>query len=117
MGKGMRAGRLSKIEKTIRKHEIEEQQKFVNSLRANLEEAVSDTLAYHHNLDMIAVMFALRDEFGFGKGRILRVIRRSCEHAERMIADRANVDDMLDILKGETGICEDDLMWEVKLEV
>lgn len=121
MGRGMRAGKIpkerKKIEKAIRAREMDQQQKFVDSLRMNLEEAVSDTLAYHHNLDMIAMMFALHDEFGFGRSRLIRAIRKTCEHAERMLVDRADVDEMLEILKGETGIREEELTWDIKFEI
>ena len=121
MGRGMKAGKVQKstrkIANAIRQHEVEEQKRFINQVRLELEEAVSDTLSYHHNLDMIGVMFALRDEFGFGKNRLLRAIRKSCEHSERMLRDGASVDEMLTILQDETGICEEELTWDIEIEI
>lgn len=124
MGKGMRAGKVPKIEKDLKKisrvyqrYEEEERKRFIASVRAELEEEVTQTISYYHNLDMIAVMFALRDEFGFGKSRLIRTMKKSIEHAERMQRDNADVDEMLGILNEETGIREDELTWQFEVEV
>ena len=53
---------------------------------------------------MIAVMLALRDEFGFGRSRLIRTMKKTMDHSERMLEDHADVDDMLEILKVETGL-------------
>ena len=87
------------------------------SVRQDLADEISAMLDYQHNIDMIGVLFGLRDEFGFGRTRLIRAIRRACDHAERMKRDHADVDEMLDILKAETGIEDDDLTWDVEIEI
>ena len=66
---------------------------------------------------MIAVMLALRDEYGFGKGRLIRTMKKAMDHAERMLLDRVDVDEMLAVLKEETGLREEELVWDVEVEV
>lgn len=123
MGKGMKAGRaprlekdLKKISRFVRQYEAEERKRLVDLARSDLEKDIEQTLSYHHNIDMIALMFALRDEFSFGRSRLIRAVRRTAEHAERMILDKADVDEMLQLLKDETGICEEDLTWDEEIE-
>lgn len=124
MGKGMQAGRAPKLDKDLKKaaqayrrYEEKERKRLVDAVRVELEEEVTQTISYYHNLDMIAVMFALRDEFGFGKSRLLRTMKKSIEHVERMQRDRADVDVMLGILNEETGIREEELTWETEVEI
>lgn len=119
MGKGMRAGRLPKSEKNLKRFEkvIDEyasraEKEITARARENLAEEVTDEILYRHNIDMVAIMLALKDEFGFGKVRIMRVMKRAISHADRMLLDRSELDDMLKILREETGIREDDLVWE-----
>lgn len=121
MGKGMTAGRLSKKEKTVKrlKEKIRDadRKQFIEAVMAEVEDQMSAKISYHHNIDMIGVMFALRDEFGFGRGRLIRAIRKSCDHATRMMIDHADVDEMLMILREETGLTEEDMTWNVEIEI
>lgn len=124
MGRGMRAGRptqkdrtLKKIERFVREYEAEERKRLVDYARADLEKDIKDTLSYQHNVEMIAVMFALRDEFGFGKRRLIRAIKKTTEHAEEMLEARVDLDEALAILKDETGIREDELSWDIDIEI
>ena len=117
MGKNMKAGKIPKSEKNLRRFEkvmdgYASQAEIMDRARENLAEEVANEIMYRHNIDMISVMLALKDEFRFGKVRIMRVLRRATSHAERMLLDRAEVDSMLKILEEETGILENDLVWE-----
>lgn len=123
MGKGMRAGRIPKADKDMRKLEraFDEyaqrvEKRIVKSAKDSLADEIIEELTYRHNVDMIAVMFALRDEFGFGRARLVRTMKKTMDHAERMLEDHADVDAMLEILKEETGLREDELIWDVEVE-
>jgi len=123
MGKGMRAGRIPKADKDMRKLEraVDEyaqrvEKRIVKSAKDSLADEIIEELTYRHNVDMIAVMFALRDEFGFGRARLVRTMKKTMDHAERMLEDHADVDAMLEILKEETGLREDELIWDVEVE-
>ncbi len=129
MGRGMKAGRkpknsititqedLKHLERVARKYEQEERKRILDSMKDALAEEVGKALSYRHNIDMIAVMFALRDEYGFGKSRLIRAIKTASAHAERMILDDADLDEMLEVLKTETGISEDELIWDFEVEM
>lgn len=119
MGKNMKAGKRPKSEKNIRRLEkvmdeyaLQAEKEITDRARENLKDEVANEIMYRHNIDMISVMLALKDEFRFGKVRIVRVLRRATSHAERMLLDRAEVDEMLRILEEETGIQENELVWE-----
>lgn len=129
MGRGMRAGKkpknsitithddLKKLERVARKYEQEERKRILEAMKDALAEEVEKALSYRHNIDMIAVTFALRDEYGFGKSRLIRALKKADAHAERMILDGVDVDEMLGILKDETGLREDELIWDMEVEV
>ncbi len=125
MGRGMKAGKMTddqkrkrQIKKQIRIYETEEREKLVKQVKEDIAQEVTEHIMYHHNIDMLSVMFALRDEFKFGKDRIVRTIKKAAEHADYMYREKADVDEMLKILKEETGVIEDDLIFdkEVALE-
>lgn len=121
MGKGMKAGKPSKevkiISRAVRQYQEEQRRELITAVKAEIEDEVSERIIYCHNIDMIGVMFALRDEFGFGKSRLIRAVKRATEHSERMLRDKADVDEMLELLDEETGIKEDDLVWQIEVEV
>lgn len=121
MGKGMRAGRLPKKERKIREIksellEVKKRTEFVNSVREDLEAEVLRLLTYNHNLDMLSVMFALRDMFGFGKDRLLRTMEKACQHQNQMAESKADINEMLEIIRSETGIAPDELVFEVEVK-
>ena len=124
MGKGMRAGRDSKAEKkkkaivrALQRDEEAERKRLVRAAGAELKEDFERTLSYHHNVAMIAEMFALRDEFCFGKKRLLRVIAKTAEHKKRMLKDQVDIDEMLEILKKETGIRKEEIEGDDEIEI
>lgn len=124
MGKGMRAGKIPKEDKDLRKLERlvgryaeQAEKRIVRTAKDSLAEEITEELMYRHNIDMIAVMLALRDEYGFGKGRLIRTMKKAMDHAERMLLDRVDVDEMLEVLKEETGLREKELVWDVEVEV
>lgn len=124
MGRGMRAGKPPKAEKDLKRLERlfdwyapQAEKRMAELAKESLTEDIVQELTYRHNIDMIAVMLALRDEFGFGKSRIIRLMKKTMDHAERMLLDRADVDEMLGILKEETGLREDELVWDVEVEL
>ncbi len=43
-------------------------------------------------------------------------MKKTMDHSERMLEDHADVDDMLEILKVETGLTEGELIWDVEVE-
>ena len=119
MGRGIKAGKKSKdlktrqkIKRLIRTYEAEERKKFVNNVRANISDEITETIMYQHNIDMLSVMFALRDEFNFGKNRLIRTIKKASSHAEFMHREKVSVDEMLAILEEETGVSEEDLIFK-----
>lgn len=123
MGKGMRAGRIPKADKDMRKLERavnlyaqQVEKRIVKNAKDSIADDIVEELTYRHNIDMIAVMLALRDEFGFGRSRLIRTMKKTMDHAERMLEDHADVDAMLEILKEETGLREDELIWDVEVE-
>lgn len=117
MGRGIKAGKKKKIDKKIRNimeaRTAYEKQKIVDSVTNDMTELIM----YQHNIDMIAVMFALRDEFQFGKSRLIRVLKRASEHADNMFVNKMDVDEMLAILEEETGVKEEDLIFTHEVEV
>ena len=124
MGRGMRAGKPPKAEKDLKKLERlfdwyapQAERQMVRRAKDSLAEEIEQELTYRHNIDAIAFMFALRDEFGFARNRLIRTMKKYMDHAERMLLDRADVDEMLGILKDETGLREDELIWDVEVEV
>ena len=123
MGKGMRAGRIPKAEKDMRKLEraVDEyaqrvEKRIVRNAKDSIADDIIEELTYRHNIDMIAVMLALRDEFGFGRSRLIRTMKKTMDHAERMLEDHADVDEMLEVIRSETGLREDELIWDVEVE-
>jgi len=123
MGKGMRAGRIPKADKDMRKLERavnlyaqQVEKRIVKNAKDSIADDIVEELTYRHNIDMIAVMLALRDEFGFGRSRLIRTMKKTMDHSERMLEDHADVDDMLEILKVETGLTEGELIWDVEVE-
>ena len=124
MGKGIKAGKPPKAEKDLKRLERlfdwyapQAEKRMAERAKESLTEDIVQELTYRHNIDAIAFMFALRDEFGFGRTRLIRTMKKYIDHAERMLLDRADVDEMLRILKDETGLREDELIWDVEVEV
>lgn len=124
MGRGIKAGKKSKdvklasrIKKQIRIYETEEREAFVKQVREDIAKEVTESIMYHHNIDMLSVMFALRDEFKFGKDRIIRVIKKAAAHADYMYREKMDVDELLAILEEETGVAEDDLIFDEEVPV
>ena len=124
MGKGMRAGKIPKEDKDLRKLERlvgryaeQAEKRIVRTAKDSLAEEITEELMYRHNIDMIAVMLALRDEFSFGRSRLIRTMKKAMDHAERMLEDHADVDEMLEVIKSETGLREEELVWDVEVEV
>lgn len=118
MGRGMKAGRLQKEKRDMRRMEraVDEyakrvEKRIVRSAKDSLADEITEELTYRHNIDMISIMFALRDEFGFGRSRLIRTLKKSIEHADRMLEDHADIEEMLEIVKKETGLTEGDLIW------
>ncbi len=119
MGRGIKAGKKSKdlknrqrIKQQIRTYESEERAAFIEKVRRDIADEVTETIMYHHNIDILSVMFALRDEFKFGKDRIIRTVKKAAAHADVMYREKASVDDMLALLEEETGLIEEDLIFE-----
>lgn len=118
MGRGMKAGKLPKEKRDMRRMELavdeyakRVEKRIVRSAKDSLADEITEELTYRHNIDMISIMFALRDEFGFGRSRLIRTLKKSIEHADRMLEDRADIEEMLEIVKKETGLTEEDLIW------
>lgn len=119
MGRGIKAGKKSKdlknrqrIKQQIRTYESEERAAFIEKVRRDIADEVTETIMYHHNIDILSVMFALRDEFKFGKDRIIRTVKKAAAHADVMYREKVSVDDMLALLEEETGLIEEDLIFE-----
>lgn len=118
MGRGMKAGKLPKEKRDMRRMELavdeyakRVEKRIVRSAKDSLADEITEELTYRHNIDMISIMFALRDEFGFGRSRLIRTLKKSIEHADRMLEDHADIEEMLEIVKKETGLTEEDLIW------
>ena len=107
---------MRKLERAVDEYAQRVEKRIVKSAKDSLADEIIEELTYRHNVDMIAVMFALRDEFGFGRARLVRTMKKTMDHAERMLEDHADVDAMLEILKEETGLREDELIWDVEVE-
>ena len=119
MGRGIKAGKKSKdlknrqrIKQQIRTYESEERAAFIEKVKKDIADEVTETIMYHHNIDILSVMFALRDEFKFGKDRIIRTVKKAAAHADVMYREKVSVDDMLALLEEETGLIEEDLIFE-----
>ncbi len=119
MGRGIKAGKKSKeqknrqrIKQQIRTYESEERAAFIEKVKKDIADEVTETIMYHHNIDILSVMFALRDEFKFGKDRIIRTVKKAAAHADVMYRENVSVDDMLALLEEETGLIEEDLIFE-----
>lgn len=122
MGRGMKAGKLPKEKRDMRRMELavdeyakRVEKRIVRSAKDSLADEITEELTYRHNIDMISIMFALRDEFGFGRSRLIRTLKKSIEHADRMLEDHADIEEMLEIVKKETGLTEEDLIWSEKV--
>ncbi len=117
-GNGRKAGKKKdkdqfKLRSDIRLYTSTEQEiKSRNALNKALYDRVMETILYQHNIDMLAVLFALRDEFKFGKERLIRTLKKASAHADTMFRNKVSVDEMLDILEKETGVTEDDLSFK-----
>lgn len=123
MGRGMKAGKLQKEKRDMRRMELavdeyakRVEKRIVRSAKDSLADEITEELTYRHNIDMISIMFALRDEFGFGRSRLIRTLKKSIEHADRMLEDHADIEEMLEIVKKETGLTEEDLIWSEEEE-
>lgn len=121
MGRGIKAGKKKKLDKKIREvvdaHSEFEKRRLVEEIKDDVTREMTDLIMYQHNIDVLAMMFALRDEFGFGKERLIRTLKRASSHSDNMFVNKMNVDEMLDILETETGIKEDDLVFTHEIEV
>ena len=119
MGKGMKAGRKSKntfqLRNDIRMYNSTEREIEMNRIKKEVSDQFVDILMYQHNIDMLAVLFALRDEFKFGKDRLIRTMKKASEHADTMFRNNNSVDEMLDILSKETGVGEKDLVFKTEV--
>ena len=82
-----------------------------------LEKATEQLKALCVQTVRIAFFSVLHDEFGFGKRRLIRAIKKTTEHAEEMLEARVDLDEALAILKDETGIREDELSWDIDIEI
>lgn len=118
MGKGMKAGG-KKAKKSFNLHVYESTQREIefNHIKKDLVDQFTDVLMYQHNIDMLSVLFALRDEFKFGKDRLIRTLKKASAHADTMFINGDSVDEMLDILKQETGLTEGDLVFKHEIVI
>ena len=109
----MKAGKLPLHERrarsVIREWEEKERDKIVAEAKKMLSDEVNEVIANRHNAIVMAVLFALRSELGFGKKRLLRLIRKIDENTDVIIDGKRGLDDLLAELERETGITEDDL--------
>ena len=121
MGRGIKAGKKKKLDKKIREvvdaHSEFEKRRLVEEIKDDVTREMTDLIMYQHNIDVLAMMFALRDEFGFGRERLIRTLKRASSHSDNMFVNKMNVDEMLDILETETGIKEDDLVFTHEIGV
>ena len=122
MGKGMKAaGKKAKKSFNLRKdiHVYESTQRKIelNRIKKDMVDQFTDVLMYQHNIDMLSVLFALRDEFKFGKDRLVRTLKKASMHADTMFLNGDSVDEMLDILKQETGVTEKDLVFRNEIVI
>ncbi len=126
MGKGMLAGKNRKSKS--REKEISYRQsiptptttevdndRFMYNVRARVQNELTLSLAYQHNIDMLSFLLALRDEFSFGKQRLLRVLEKASKHAEYAFTHNMTTEDLIEVLHEETGLTSKDLTFEVDL--
>lgn len=120
MGRGIKAGRKTKkrvLDLEPRKESAIDRETMVRDVKRQVADDVTEMILYQHNIDMLSVLFALRDEFKFGKDRLIRTLKKASEHADNMYHEKVSVDDMLDVLKEETGVTEADLTFSKEVEV
>ena len=88
---------------------------FLSNVRTRVQNELATSLAYQHNIDMLSFLLALRDEFSFGKQRLLRVLAKASKHAEYAFTHNMTTEDLIQILEEETGLTSEDLTFEAKL--
>ena len=88
---------------------------FLNNVRTRVQNELAISLTYQHNIDMLSFLLALRDEFSFGKQRLLRVLGKASKHAEYAFTHNMTTEDLIQILEEETGLTSKDLTFEAKL--
>lgn len=64
------------------------------------KECEKNAAKYYHRLWVLA----LRDEFGFGKDRLKRVLEKVIELGVDISDGRLNFEDIADVIKDETGL-------------
>ena len=122
MGRGIKAGKpkkksSSRLRSLVRDiYETKERERVIREIKEQVTDEFTEMIMYQHNIDMLSVLFALRDEFKFGRDRLVRTLKKASEHAENMYREEVSVDDMLDILEKETGVTETDLVFEKVVE-
>lgn len=116
MGRKMTAGRPNKTRRAVRQWEIRERDKIIAEAKKNLTEDIEQTIMDRHNRIMLACMFAIRDELGYGKVRLIRIFKKINDHFEAILEEGKPIDELLDILEKETGLKEEDLVWTDKEE-
>lgn len=89
--------------------------RFINDVRARVQNELTLNLAYQHNIDMLSFLLALRDEFSFGKSRLLRVLERASKHAEYAFVHNMTTEDLIEVLEEETGLTAKDITFETNL--
>ena len=94
--------------------EIDKNQ-FINNVRSRVQNELAISLAYQHNIDMLSFLLALRDEFSFGKSRLLRVLARASKHAEYAFTHNMTTEDLIAVLEEETGLTAKDITFEASL--
>lgn len=117
MGRGIKAGKTKKKKSGLDLSLRLDQERLANDINEAIKGEVTEMIMYQHNIDMLAVMFALRDEFKFGKDRLIRTLKKASEHATNMFHEGVSVDEMLVILEEETGVTETDLVFKPEVGV
>lgn len=125
MGRGMIARKTKKSKiRTSKKKSLNIQSnnyteinttQFLNNVRTRVQNELAISLTYQHNIDMLSFLLALRDEFSFGKQRLLRVLEKASKHAEYAFTHNMTTEDLIQILEEETGLTSKDLTFEATL--
>lgn len=126
MGRGMIAGKQKKLKVTSnRKNSVNFQNtsnyteinttQFLSNVRTRVQNELAISLTYQHNVDMLSFLLALRDEFSFGKQRLIRVLNQASKHAEYAFTHNMTTEDLIQILGEETGLTSEDITFEATL--
>lgn len=103
------------VKNELRIYESKERERTIREIKEQVADEFTELVLYQHNVDMLSVLFALRDEFKFGKERLIRTLKKASEHADNMYREQVSVDDMLAILEEETGVTEADLTFKTEV--